>query len=61
MVKIYSDLIRNYKIEECRLKISKEMEELVPINVFNNVERELTNSTDDIIDSIIFGVERRLM
>jgi hypothetical protein len=52
MAKIYPDLIRNYKIEECRLKISKEMEELVPINVFN-VERELLGSADDIDNSIM--------
>ncbi len=52
MAKIYPDLIRNYKIEECRLKISKEMEELVPINIFN-IERELFNSVDDIDNSMI--------
>ena len=52
MAKIYPELIRNYKIEECRSKISKEMEELVPINVFN-VERELLGSADDIDNSIM--------
>ena len=51
MAKIYPDLIRNYKIEECRLKISKEMEELVPINIFN-IESEL-NSADNINDLMI--------
>jgi hypothetical protein len=55
MAKIYPDLIRNYKIEECRLKISKEMEELVPINVFN-IEKELLNLADDI-DILIIDEE----
>ena len=36
MCKIYSDLIREYKIEKCKLKISKEMEEIIPIKSFNN-------------------------
>ena len=61
MAKIYPELIRNYKIEECGLKISKEMEELVPINIFNidsdcntNVENEReSNSTDNLDDLII--------
>src|SRR3989337_1590585 len=52
MAKIYPNLIRNYKIEECRLKILKEMKELVPINIFNT-EKELPNLTDDIDNSII--------
>lgn len=52
MAKIYPDLIRNYKIEECRLKISKEMEELIPINIFDT-GKELPNLTDDIDSSII--------
>ncbi|CAB4491131.1 unnamed protein product [Rhizophagus irregularis] len=60
MAKIYPDLIRNYKIEECRLKISKEMEELVPINVFN-MERELLSSTDDIDNSIINEIGNGIM
>ncbi|CAB4481519.1 unnamed protein product [Rhizophagus irregularis] len=60
MAKIYPDLIRNYKIEECRLKISKEMEELVPINVFN-MERELLSSTDDIDNSIINEIDNGIM